>query len=61
MNRECGISTVDEARLFSLDAAVRLTSGQKDIPERWRASALSKIEKPPENEVCICSYSLPHP
>lgn len=28
MNRECGITTVDES----------------EIPERWRAAALSKIE-----------------
>jgi len=35
MNRECGITTVDE----------------EDIPERWRASALSKVEMPSENEI----------
>lgn len=35
MNRECGITTVDE----------------KDIPERWRASALSKVEMPSEAEI----------
>ncbi|KAI5123702.1 hypothetical protein M0805_001728 [Coniferiporia weirii] len=31
MNRECGISTVDES----------------EIPERWRAASLSKVELPP--------------
>lgn len=61
MNRECGITTVDEARLLPLDAVVPLTSRQKDIPERWRASALSKVEMPSENEVRGCSYSSPHP
>ncbi|KAF9792500.1 endoplasmic reticulum Oxidoreductin 1-domain-containing protein [Thelephora terrestris] len=35
MNRECGITTVDE----------------NDIPERWRASALSKVEVPSEVEI----------
>ncbi|OAX41080.1 endoplasmic oxidoreductin-1 [Rhizopogon vinicolor AM-OR11-026] len=34
MNRECGITTVDES----------------EIPERWRAAALSKIELPPLEE-----------
>ncbi|OCH95146.1 endoplasmic oxidoreductin, partial [Obba rivulosa] len=34
MNRECGITTVDES----------------EIPERWRAAELSKLEMPPENE-----------
>ena len=53
MNRECGITTVDEVRLLSLDAMAQLTSGQKDIPERWRAGALSKVEMPSENDVCI--------
>jgi len=32
MNRECGISTVDES----------------EIPEKWRAASLSKIEMPPD-------------
>ncbi|OBZ68243.1 Endoplasmic reticulum oxidoreductin-1 [Grifola frondosa] len=34
MNRECGITTVDES----------------EIPERWRAAALSKVEMPPEDQ-----------
>jgi len=34
MNRECGITTVDES----------------EIPEKWRAAALSKVELPPEEE-----------
>lgn len=34
MNRECGITTVDES----------------EIPEKWRAAALSKIELPPLEE-----------
>ncbi|KAH9949541.1 endoplasmic oxidoreductin [Amylocystis lapponica] len=33
-NRECGITTVDES----------------EIPERWRAAALSKVEMPPEDQ-----------
>jgi hypothetical protein len=46
MNRECGITTVDEVSLnfFSFYAQYRLTSEQSEIPERWRAAALSKIE-----------------
>ncbi|KAH8119279.1 endoplasmic oxidoreductin-1 [Phellopilus nigrolimitatus] len=32
MNRECGISTVDES----------------DVPEKWRAASLSKVELPPD-------------
>ncbi|CDO77316.1 hypothetical protein BN946_scf184775.g6 [Trametes cinnabarina] len=34
MNRECGITTVDES----------------EIPERWRAAELSKIERPPGDQ-----------
>ncbi|KAF9244963.1 hypothetical protein BU15DRAFT_85793 [Melanogaster broomeanus] len=34
MNRECGITTVDES----------------EIPEKWRAAALSKIDLPPEDQ-----------
>ncbi|KAH9935323.1 endoplasmic oxidoreductin [Fomitopsis serialis] len=34
-NRECGITTVDES----------------EIPEKWRAAALSKLEKPSKGEV----------
>ncbi|KAG9316344.1 hypothetical protein JVU11DRAFT_2375 [Chiua virens] len=34
MNRECGITTVDES----------------EIPEKWRAAALSKIDLPPADE-----------
>ena len=54
MNRECGITTVDEVsftlvrylspHLFDL-------SKQSEIPERWRAAALSKVEMLPEDEV----------
>ena len=51
MNRECGITTVDEASSPPLDAARLLNPEQKDIPERWRASALSKVEMPSEDEV----------
>ncbi|EMD37875.1 hypothetical protein CERSUDRAFT_83620 [Gelatoporia subvermispora B] len=43
MNRECGITTVDES----------------EIPERWRAAALSKLEMPPESESTVlpgCYY-----
>ncbi|KIK99082.1 hypothetical protein PAXRUDRAFT_823187 [Paxillus rubicundulus Ve08.2h10] len=34
MNRECGITTIDES----------------EIPEKWRAAALSKIDLPPEDQ-----------
>ncbi|KAL4080329.1 hypothetical protein V8B97DRAFT_1931723 [Scleroderma yunnanense] len=34
MNRECGITTIDES----------------EIPEKWRAAALSKIDLPPADE-----------
>ncbi|KAH0827544.1 hypothetical protein J3R83DRAFT_4265 [Lanmaoa asiatica] len=34
MNRECGITTVDES----------------EIPEKWRAATLSKIDLPPEDQ-----------
>jgi hypothetical protein len=52
MNRECGITTVDEVSLSPSDTTRQLKSRQKDIPERWRASALSKVEMPSANEVC---------
>jgi len=60
MNRECGITTVDEARFLSICIALQLNFEQKDIPERWRAGALSKVEMPSENEVCICPCSSSH-
>jgi ERO1-like protein beta len=49
MNRECGITTVDES----------------EIPEKWRAAALSKIELPSPDQVCsvciFCSAYSDHP
>jgi hypothetical protein len=44
MNRECGITTVDEVRSLYILRKILAHHEQSEIPERWRAAALSKIE-----------------
>ena len=51
MNRECGITTVDEVRCYFALSLHYLTSVQNEIPESWRAAALSKVEMPGKDEV----------
>lgn len=60
MNKDCIIATVDEVCYPSLLPLLdQLTividhshcDTQSQIPEKWRAEALSKLELPPEEEV----------
>lgn len=47
MNRECGITTVDEVRTSYPGARTTLLTLyhlQSEVPEGWRAAALSKVE-----------------
>lgn len=56
MNRECGITTTDEVwapfNYHELHSSSTFP-GQSEIPERWRAAALSKVEMPSEDQVCL--------
>jgi ERO1-like protein beta len=57
MNRECGITTVDEvwALVQSIIRCNNVSSAQSQIPEKWRAATLSKIELPPIEKVQLHS------
>lgn len=52
MQRECGVATVDEVCLLN-SSPIFITdlSSQEEVPEKWRADALSKVELSPEELV----------
>lgn len=53
MNRECGITTVDEVWVILAELSALLTTPQSEIPERWRAAALSKVEGITKDDVSL--------
>lgn len=56
MNRECGITTVDEVRAnlnHKVCDVIDIGYLQSEIPENWRAAALSKVEMPSQDFVSI--------
>jgi hypothetical protein len=58
MHRACGITSVNEASVLPLlKAWPELFRRQSDIPEKWRAAALSKIRKLSDEQVSINIYS----
>ena len=61
MHRECGVTSIDEVWCHDLEMRDMLIHGlckQREVPEQWRAAALSQVQGTPDIEAGDSAVSV---